>query len=182
MKLKNLILLSIAVLSLQACKTVEVYSDFDPNAKFDSYSNFMVLKSLKSVPLKENSKQWLHAAINEQMSSRGYTETKDPDLLVKVKVKTSTKETTSLQRNNDFYWGSTYYPYGWGINTGIDRVNYETHTEGTIIIDVIDRESKELIWQGRASGAAKSSKGLNEASVHKIISKIFSTYPLQPKK
>ncbi|MCU4157642.1 DUF4136 domain-containing protein [Carboxylicivirga sp. A043] len=180
MKLKNLLFITLIIGSLSACKTTEVYSDFDPNAKFDSYTNFMVLEHMKSMPIKDNAKQWLHSAIKQQMTQRGYNETKSPDLLVKVMIKTQTKETTSLQRNDNFYWGSTYYPYGWGINTGVSKVNYDTHTEGTIIIDIIDRKKKELIWQGRASGAAKNGKKLTEESVNKIINKLFSTYPLAP--
>ena len=182
MKFRNLICLSIIILALSSCKTTSINFDYDPNAKFDSYSNFMVLQHMKSFPIKDKGKAWLHSAIQEQMTNRGYTENKSPDLLVKVMIKTKTKETTSLQRNDNFYWGSTYYPYGWGINTGINRVNYNTHTEGTIIIDVIDREKKELIWQGSASGAVKNGTKLNEQSVNRIIRKIFATYPLASKK
>lgn len=183
MKLRNLTFLSIIIIALfQSCKTTEVYSDFDPNAKFDSYTNFMVLEHLKSMPLKDAPKKWLHQAINSEMSSRGYTETKSPDLLVKVMIKSKTTETTSLQRNNDFYWGSTYYNYGWGIGTGVNKISYDTQTEGTVIIDIIDREKKELIWQGRASGAAKNENSLTEENVQKLIRKIFATYPLAPQK
>ncbi len=173
-------MLALTIASLTACKTSEVYSDYDPAAKFDSYSSFMVLEHMKSFPIKETAKNWMHEAIQTEMSQRGYTENNDPDLLVKVMIKSETKETTSLQRNNDFYWGSSYYQYGWGINTGVDRVSYNTHTEGTIIIDVIDRKKKELIWQASASGAAQQDKTLNEESVKKIIRKIFATYPLAP--
>ncbi|WP_289055564.1 DUF4136 domain-containing protein [Carboxylicivirga marina] len=180
MKIKNLLFILLIAGALQSCKTSTVYSDFDPNAKFDSYSNFMVLEYMKSMPIKKSSKQWLHSAINKQMTARGYNENKSPDLLVKVMIKTKTKETTSLQRNDNFYWSSDYYQYGWGINTGINRVNYNTHTEGTIIIDIIDREKKELIWQGRATGAAKNGKKLTEKSIDKLIGKLFATYPLAP--
>jgi len=182
MKFRNLIFFIALIFSFQACKTTEVYSDFDPNAKFDSYSNFMVLEYLKSTPIKENTKKWLHSSISTELTNRGYNENKSPDLLIKVMVKSKTKETTALTRNDNFYWGSDYYQYGWGINTGVNRVKYDTQTEGTIIIDIIDREKKELIWQGRASGAAKGSKKLSEKSVNKIIAKVFSTYPLAPTK
>ena len=182
MKIKNLLFLLVLTCLFQACKTTEVYTDFDPNAKFDSYSNFMVLEYLKSTPIKESNKKWLHSAINSELTRRGYSENKSPDLLVKVMIKSNTKETTSLTRNDNFYWGSDYYQYGWGINTGVNQIKYDTQTEGTIIIDIIDREKKELIWQGRASGAAKGDKKLNEKSINKIIAKIFSTYPLAPSK
>jgi len=181
MRLIQLAILLLTITLLSACKSAQVYSDHDPSAKFDSYSNFMVLEHMRSMPIKENTKLWLHDAIKVQMQKRGYSENKSPDLLVKIMIKSKTKETTSLQRNEKFYWGSTYYPYGWGLNTGIDRVEYNTHTEGTIIIDVIDREKKELIWQASASGAAKNDKKLTEEAVKKLIEKIFVTYPLAPK-
>ncbi len=181
MKLIKLSFLILALAGLQACKTAEIYSDYDPNVKFDSYSHFMVLEHMKSLPAKENTKQWIYKALSDQMTLRGYSENKNPDLLVKVLIKAKTKESTSLQRNNDFYWNSNYYPYGWGLNTGIERVSYDTHTEGTIIIDVIDRKKKELIWQASASGAAKDDTKLTEEAINKIIKKIFITYPLAPK-
>ncbi len=182
MKLKKIIFFAILAFLLHACKTTEVYSDFDPNAKFDSYNNYMVLEYLKSTPIKENSKLWIHNAIHSEMGKRGYNENKSPDLLIKVMIKAKTTETTSLTRNDNFYWGSDYYQYGWGVNTGVNQVKYDTHTEGTIIIDIIDRKKKELIWQGRASGAAKGDNELTEKSVAKIIAKIFNTYPLLPEK
>jgi len=177
---KNSIAFIILLSFLQGCKTSDVYSDFDPNAKFDSYSNFMVLEYMKSTPIKEKGKKWIHSAINKELTRRGYTENKNPDLLVKVMIKSKVTETTSLTRNDNFYWGSDYYQYGWGINTGINRVKYETQTEGTIIIDVIDRKKKELIWQGRATAAVKDDKNMSEKSVNAIIAKLFNTYPLAP--
>lgn len=182
MNFKSLSFLIILIISLSACKSTDIYSDFDPSAKFDSYGNFMVLQHMKSVPLKESTLKSLHSSINKQMTRRGYSENKSPDLLVKVMIKAETKETTSLQRNNNFYWGSTYYPYGWGVNTGVSKVNYDTHTEGTVIIDIIDREKKQLIWQGRASGAIKNKKKNKAETIDKLIKNMFSTYPLAPKK
>lgn len=169
-------------LLLQGCRTTEVYSDFDPNAKFDSYTNFMVLEYLKSTPVQDKGKKWIHSAIHTELTKRGYHENKSPELLVKVMIKAKTKEIVSSVGNDNFYWGNGYHQYGWGINTGVNQIRYDTRTEGTIVIDIIDRKKKELIWQGRASGAAKDDKKMTEKSVNKIIAEIFSTYPLAPAK
>jgi len=182
MNFKNLITILIISVATLSCKTADVYFDYDPNAKFDSYSNFMVMSHMKSYPIQEQGKAWLHSAIKDQMGKRGYSESKSPDLLVKIMIKANKKETTSYDRHDNFYWADNYYSYGWGVNTGVNRVNYNSHTEGTIIIDVIDREKKELIWQGSASGAVKDKTKLTEQSVNRIIKKLFATYPLAPKK
>ena len=165
---------------LQACKTTEIYSDYDRNAPFLQYGEYMVMEYMKSLPVERTTKKHIYASVKSEMNKRGYSESKDPDLLVKIMITSKDTEATGFMRHNDFYRGSTYYPYGWGVNTGIDKISYQTYTEGSIIIGIIDRDKKQMIWQGGAKHLFTDNRKNRKSLIRRIITKVFENYPVKP--
>lgn len=69
-------------------------------------------------------------------------------------------------------WGYANWPYQW--NAGFRTVNY---TEGTLIVDVVDAHTQQLIWRGVAQGQVNStSNGINR-ELHTGIHRMFKKYP-----
>lgn len=181
MKSFKLIATLIVIALFTSCKPFEIITEIDPTVNFKEYNNFMMMQRLESEMINPETKTILANAISDELSKRGYNETLSPELLIKVMVITQGKEAVSRDRTNNFYWGSDYYTYGWGIGTGINKVNYHSYKEGTVIIDMIDRDDKQLVWQSIATGAFKGNKKNNEQKVKKMIAKMFEQFPL-PKK
>ena len=52
---------------------------------------------------------------------------------------------------------------------------------GTLIIDIVDRESNQLVWRGAKEGRLKKNQSpeQREASINKTVSEILSNFPPQ---
>ena len=82
------------------------------------------------------------------------------------------------------YGGSYYgygmgYPYGWGSGFTTTRINYNTYTDGTLFIDMIDAKTKRLVWQGRGTKTLepKASNEKREQNLAYALKQIFMYYP-----
>ncbi|MGY0408679.1 MAG: DUF4136 domain-containing protein, partial [Polaribacter sp.] len=78
--------------------------------------------------------------------------------------------------------------YGWGYNPWLwngmnNNVNVSQYTEGTLFIDFIDKEKKELVWQGVGTGALKMQNRENkEVRIKEFVKEIISRFPPGKKK
>jgi hypothetical protein len=62
-----------------------------------------------------------------------------------ISIFTKETERVDVYNNAGFGWG--WNPFsGWGM--GFSNV-YSSTPEGTLLIDIIDAKTKELVWQGR---------------------------------
>ncbi|MDQ3394500.1 MAG: DUF4136 domain-containing protein [Bacteroidota bacterium] len=64
------------------------------------------------------------------------------------------------------------YRYWWGR----DNVHPYKYKEGTLIIDLVDHDAKQLVWQGYSSGIMKEKTEAIESSIRASISLIFSEF------
>lgn len=147
---------------------------------FSSIQSFAWKQSPQAVSLEEED-PFMHAhivnAIQFQLTSGGLTEVdSNPDVLVTYYGSTETR--TQLQSNSYGYgWGGYggagwgYYGYGGGpVSTTTRVVEYE---RGTLVIDIIDAASNELIWRGVAEELTVSSKpDKNQRTITKAIEKM----------
>ena len=52
---------------------------------------------------------------------------------------------------------------------------------GTILVDILDAESRELIWRGTATAAISTKAEKNEKKLNKLVGKMFKKFPPEPK-
>jgi hypothetical protein len=110
---------------------------------------------------------------------------KNPDLLVSYETFTQEKEQMSANygaypfmfpgmyyRGFPYMWGYPYMPYGMYGPGG--RVYY--YTEGTLIIDVTDANTKEQVWRGLVKGNVSDLNALQK-SIDKGVKAIMKKYP-----
>lgn len=128
--------------------------------------------------------------INMRMREAGYElDRDDPDLLVLVSTKTNVETGT---QSRPVYAG---YPYSSGATTvrpyynsyyfrGFNNYNrvvgYDTDTyqykEGTLVINLVDRETRETVWKGVASDNIYNQG--TTAATRALVNDIFEEYPL----
>jgi hypothetical protein len=105
---------------------------------------------------------------NSQLASKGLRMTSDsPDILIAVHAGTEEKV-----RYSD--WGYRYGPYWRGPS--YSKFKYQ---EGTLILDFVDAQSKELMWRGTAKGfldAGMTPEKLDNL-VNEAVQKIFENFP-----
>jgi hypothetical protein len=167
------VLLLLAV-GMTSCNTVKVASDYDQNVDFNQYKSFAFFKpGIDKADISDLDKKRILRAIEEEMISKGFTKSEEPDLLVSIFTKT--KENINIYQNNRFGYGYGWgwYPWYWGA--GQNTVS--TTSEGTLYIDLIDSEGKELVWQGMGTAALAKEVNKKQERISEIVEKIFEKYP-----
>lgn len=156
-----------------SCNSVRVASDYDKEVNFNQYSSFAFFKpGIDKAEISDLDKKRILRAIEAELLAKGFTKSDDPDLLVSIFTKT---------RENINIYNSPYgYGYGWGWhpyywNTGRNTVS--STTDGTLYIDLIDADEKELVWQGMGTAALASDVDKKQERINEIVRKILEKYP-----
>jgi hypothetical protein len=123
--------------------------------------------------------RYLKDAVTREMLARGYTQSEQPDLLVNFSVGSKDKVEGNSWPDVGLGWGRWSRGWGWGGTLGGRDIR--TITEGTLTIDVVDEEHKELVWSGTAKGRV-TSKAENDPqpAINEAVSAIFAKYPKPP--
>lgn len=105
--------------------------------------------------------------INAAMQSKGLTmvqENQNPDLLLTANG--GMREQTSWNA-----WGMR----GWG--GGMGSITPEQNVVGTMIVDLFNAKSQELVWRGIAENTLNNKGNKNQEMVHKAVDKMFKQWP-----
>lgn len=173
--MKNLHFLPVfLVFVLTSCSSVSVNSDYDKKANFENYKTYAYLKSgIDKAEISDLDKKRILYSIDETMATKGFSKSETPDVLVSIFTKENQR--VDVYNNNNFGWGFGFN--SWGMNLGFSNV-YST-PEGSLIIDIIDAKTKELIWQGKGSGYLTENTDKKDARIKEFVSKILAQYPPQ---
>lgn len=167
------VLLFLAV-GVTSCSSIKVASDYDQNIDFNQYKSFAFFKpGIDKAEISDLDKKRILRAIEEEMMAKGFTKSEEPDVLVSIFTKT--KENINIYQNNNFGYG-----YRWGWNPwywGAGHNTVNTTSEGTLYIDLIDSEGKELVWQGMGTAALAKEVDRKQERINEIVEKIFEKYP-----
>ncbi|APZ46281.1 hypothetical protein BW723_08215 [Polaribacter reichenbachii] len=176
--MKTVKLLSLFLLvGLYSCNTVKVVTDYDTKVDFNQYKTFAFYKTgIDKADISSLDKKRVLRAIESELLAQGFTKSENPDMLVSIFTKSRRK--VNINQNNT--WG---YGFGWGWNPYMwngmnNNINVNEYTEGTLFIDFIDKEKKELVWQGIGTGALKlSNVEKKEERIKLFVKEIVSRFP-----
>jgi hypothetical protein len=73
-------------------------------------------------------------------------------------------------------WGWGWPGWGWGAGWTGGRSTVDQYTEGTIVVDVLDRDNRSLVWRGIAEGAF-SRPNPDDARIATVITKVLRDFP-----
>lgn len=178
-------LLSALAVLLQACQTApDVRADYDRSADFASYRTFAFVNPTSTDKQGYSSlvTQHLKMAVASEMEKRGYKlDSANPDLLVNFSGRLEEKQEIQSAPSVEPYYGYRVGLYGvWpGYAMGSD-VYTTDYTQGTLNIDLIDANRKQMVWEGVAVGEVQKQE-LNDPgpAIEKAVSEIFAKYPFQ---
>ncbi|PIE48655.1 MAG: hypothetical protein CSA39_06650 [Flavobacteriales bacterium] len=174
-KILPLVLLFIAT----SCASIRVSTDYDKKVDFNEYKTFAFYKKgINKVAVSDLDKRRILRSIEDNLLKKGFTKSDNPDLLVNI----FTKSREKINVYNDYYngWYPWYYggfgPYGfgWGAYNNVTK-----STEGTLFIDLIDANKKELVWQGMGVGALITNGDITEKEnrINEFVTEIMEAYP-----
>ncbi len=193
-RVKALTLLALAgVLALQAgCTSINARTDYDATADFSKFHTYVWAggKDMTDQGALENSlvDKRVKQIVTRQLAAKGLSEVakgQPSDLVVRYWVGIREKqEIETLPGAACCYGGyGGYGPY-WGGRWGstYDQVIVNNYHEGTLIVDLIDAQTKDLAW--RAYLVQTLSKDLEKTAqkAEKNAEEAFKNYPPQPSK
>ncbi len=121
--------------------------------------------------------------VEEEFAKRGIVQDREnPDFIVSYHSYTEEKQRYSQAPYYPYaYYPFRFYPffYGWGWPHAYGPTHAEQYTEGTLIIDITDAKSDELLWRGTVSGRVDDVKNLQK-QIAKGVRAIIKKYPLTP--
>ena len=114
----------------------------------------------------------LHDSVNRQMQAKGYSvDTESPDFVIVY-------HTGVQDKVNVTNWGYTYGPYWgpWG-----ESIDVHQYAEGTLILDFIDANTKNLIWRGTAQKilADRPDPDKVEKNIDDVVARLLAKFPPQ---
>ena len=181
--LRTLPLLAI-LLVVSSCSSVRVAADYDKNANFGTYKTYAFFKTgIDKAEISDLDKRRILRAIEAELLAKGFMKSENPDLLVSLFTKS--QQRVDVYNNSWGYggwgwggwgpWGGGFGPgWGWGWN---QQPSISTSTEGTLYIDLIDANKKELVWQGMGTGFLSRNMDKKEERINEFVSKIMEKYP-----
>jgi len=176
MKIQKTIMLSIAMFMLMTIPSVaqQVKTDYDRNANFNHYKTYCWSDVKTKDPLLVDR---IKSAVNSTLAAKGLTQVDSGGDLSIVAMDI----TKNQQTLNTFYDGGFG---GWrrGGGFGNATTTTETYKVGTLVVDLFDTQSKELVWRGSSSDALSNKSDKNIKNLNKGVDKMFKHFPPEEKK
>lgn len=180
MRFLQLVAVAAALTTSSACTpSVNVRTQTAPDATFGGRSTFWILpvpprnadatSAASDDPMLANSitNRALVNDLTRAFEGRGYAvSATNPDFTVAYYA--STREKLDLNTWN--------YGYSWR-RWPRQYVDVTQYTEGTVIVDVIDPATKELLWRGQGVSAVSSDPAKYTSELDKTVMSILNKFP-----
>ncbi|MGB2901173.1 MAG: DUF4136 domain-containing protein [Candidatus Acidiferrum sp.] len=175
MKLQRIVFVLIGMMFLFAAKSLaqQVKTDYDRGANFGQYKTY----SWAQVKTKEAlDVDRIKTAVNAALAAKGWTQVDSGGDVSIVAIEI----TRNQQTLNTFYDG---FGGGWGWRRfggggfGEATTTTETYKVGTLIVDLFDAKTKQLIWRGTSSDTLSNNSDKNIKNLDKGVDKMFKHFP-----
>lgn len=169
-----------AALLTMSCATTSVTTDHDPNVDFNRFRTFAFLGGhiwVNGMADDNNTlvKDRIRSSVVATLNTRGMQQvTSNPDVYVGylAGARTKTEIETTAPYTQGFgpyfgaggWWGPMYTDW-WA----------RTYNEGTLVIDLVDANSKKLVW--RAYAVTEVDKPISDQKMQKVVDKAFKNFP-----
>jgi hypothetical protein len=193
MRLARLALVFAALLSL-ACAAVRVSTDYDDTVDFTSFETYAWLDP----PMREASRdeggpsgdpftqntlvdKRVREEVDAWLTAHGYrqagAEDEQVDFLIRYDLVSQpvTRDSPVIVTG-----GFGRYGYGYGVGSGVGYSPSNTYQEGTLILDVIDPGTQQLLWRGSGTSQSRDPH-MKPERLHKSIGAILERFPPKPK-
>jgi hypothetical protein len=192
MAMRKSVIVLCAVFLIYGCSGMYYGQRYDPDVNFGQLKTFSIMplpekKGKNTVLLLKN----LRFAVDKELQARGFTkEEDDPDFLVALHV--MTRRAVDMEQYGYSYSTGFYdHPYYLGRHGGYGRHDYGytgpeiyeyrsgvavyEYTEGTLVVDIVSADKKELIWRGTSEGVLEDN--LTQEYIRDIVAKILKVFP-----
>ncbi|KPJ93829.1 MAG: hypothetical protein AMJ53_06515 [Gammaproteobacteria bacterium SG8_11] len=168
-----------------ACATQKPNYDYLAGADFGNYSTYAWLSVGKESTDNHRSKnplidQRIVGAIDNALAAKGLRKVSDnSDMLINYHVSVSQQEQQQprgrVSIGSSRYSGSSSLGFAVSVPVGGTR----TYQEGTLVIDMVDAKTKDLLWQGWGSRTVRQDTDPERltALINEVVAEVLANYP-----
>ena len=151
----------------------QVKTDYDRSANFALYKTYSWEHVETKDPLTVDR---IKHAVNAVLAARGWTMV-DSGADVAVVAMEITRDQQTLNTFYDGLGGG----WGWrrfgGGGFGEATTTTDTYKVGTVVVDLFDTKTKQLIWRGSASDTLSNNSDKNIKNLNESVDKLFKHFP-----
>jgi hypothetical protein len=166
-----------AFLVLTGCSPqIRTYTDLDPDYDLWNYRTFdwgqkvNIEKDRNPLHYNELNDKRIKEAVTQELAERGYVFSEDhPDLVLHYHIIVDDQSIVTTEP-----YGYRYGPYWMRMET-----NIYSYREGTLILDLMDAGTNNLIWRGWAVSAIDREYTPEQVDklIKKAVARIFKNFP-----
>jgi hypothetical protein len=164
----------VALVLASASFAQQVKTDYDRTADFSRYKTYSWEKVQTSDPL------WvdrIKEAVNSALAAKGLTPVASGGDIAIVAIE-MTKNQQTLNTFYDGFGGG----WRWGGGFGNATTTVDNYKVGTLVVDLFDANTKQIIWRGSSSDTLSDKSDKNIKNLDKGVQKMFDHYPPGAKK
>jgi hypothetical protein len=166
--------IGVALLLASASFAQQVKTDYDRSADFSHYKTYSWEKVQTQDPLWSGR---IKEAVNSALAAKGLTPVASGGDIAIVAIE-MTKNQQTLNTFYDGFGGG----WRWGGGFGNATTTVDNYKVGTLVVDLFDANSKQIIWRGSSSDTLSDKSDKNIKNLDKGVEKMFDHYPPSAKK
>jgi hypothetical protein len=151
----------------------QVKTDYDRSTNFAQYKSYSWKHVKTQDPLDVDR---IKSAVNAALAAKGWTQV-DSGGDVSIVALEITRDQQTLNTFYDGLGGG----WGWrrfgGGGFGQATTTTETYKVGTVVVDLFDAKTKQLIWRGTESDTLSNKSDKNIKNLDKGVEKMFKQFP-----
>lgn len=168
-----------------ACSSYSVKTDYDPAVTYASYRTFDWYAASKRAKGKGSGTDPLldkrvRASVQAALEAKGFKQetVAEPDFLVTYyPIYQNKKYRTTTSIGGGYGWGMRHW--GYGVGTRFSTSQMHRYREGTIVLEIVDSKSNQLVWHGAAEGALTDLDNPEDAQaqISKAVGDLLANFP-----
>jgi len=171
-QLIRIALASAIIIPALSCSSMTVRADHDSQHDFSHYSTFALFERQGKEPRRPQMSPIVDRRIASTMAAeletKGFNSTSARNADFLVTFYTAVRQRVVVSHAGWYGWGR------WGMRGGARWAN--SYPEGTLVIDIIDRRDRQLVWRGVGESAFTKMNPSND-KVTKKVAKILASFP-----
>jgi hypothetical protein len=173
---KVIVLIGLAFFLANASFARQVKTDYDRAANFSQYKTYSWEKVQTADPL------WvdrIKAAVNAALAAKGWTQVESGGDISIIAMEINRDHQILNTYYDDFGGGWRWRGFG---GFGESTTTSDTYTVGTLVVDLFDAKTKNLVWRGVSSGMLSDKSDKNINNLNRGVQKMFQHFPPDARK
>lgn len=172
---------SLVLFGLLLCTSLRAFAS-NVKTDYDHSANFSQYKTYSWIKVQAGDSLWadrIRQDVDAQLAAKGWTKV-DSNGSASIAAFRSTQEQPTLDTFYDGLGGG----WGWrgrggfgGGGFGMSTTTTVDTKVGTIVVDIFDSQSKQLLWRAKDSGDLSGNPEKNAKNLNKEMSDMFKHFP-----